>query len=90
MLSGTTSAPMRAAASHATTQSGPFGSSSATRVPLPTPLASSPRASLRERRSASPNESPTPSFTMKTRSGSRAALLRINPPTVHSLSGRLM
>ena len=33
MLSGTTTAPIRDAASHATTKSGPFGKSTATRAP---------------------------------------------------------
>ena len=35
MLTGTSSAPIRPAASIPTTKSGPFGASSATRVPLP-------------------------------------------------------
>ena len=46
MLSGTVTAPMRAAASQPTTKSGPFGCSSPTCVPLPAPVARRPRASV--------------------------------------------
>ena len=54
VLSGTLTAPMRAAASHATTNSGPFGWSTPTCVPGPAPAASSALARAADRRSASP------------------------------------
>ena len=53
VLSGMVSAPMRAAASHATTKAEPFGWSSPTCVPGPAPIASSPFASAADRASAS-------------------------------------
>ena len=52
MLNGTCSAPIRSMASHETTHSMPYGKCVPTRVPLPTPAASSCFASARERASA--------------------------------------
>ena len=46
---GTTTAPIRVAASMATTKSTPLGYSRPTWVPLPAPRAMSPRASRAER-----------------------------------------
>ena len=53
VLRGTLTAPMRAAASQATTNAGLLGYRSATRVPAPAPAARRARASSAERRSAS-------------------------------------
>ena len=53
VLSGTATAPIRAAASQATTKSLPLGWRMPTRVSLPAPTARRPRASAAERRSAS-------------------------------------
>ncbi len=50
---GTTTAPIRAAASIVTTNSGPFGYSTPTWVPLPAPSSSRPQATSADRRSAS-------------------------------------
>ncbi len=52
VASGITSAPMRLAASHATTQSCPYGKYRPTRVPLPMPAASMRRARRRDSSSA--------------------------------------
>jgi hypothetical protein len=49
VLSGTASAPIRDTASHHTIHSTLFGKNSPTRVPLPTPCASSQRAARAER-----------------------------------------
>jgi hypothetical protein len=52
VLIGTASAPIRAAAKKAATHSGPFGNRIPIRAPLPTPLASSARASSADSLSA--------------------------------------
>ena len=52
VLSGTATAPIRAAANHPTTNPAPFGCSSPTCVPRPAPRASRPFAIAAERDAA--------------------------------------
>ncbi len=56
MLYGIANAPMRVTARNATAHSGPVGMWIPTRVPFPTPAASSSLARRRDARSASRNE----------------------------------
>ena len=53
VFTGVETAPMRVMAAHATTQPAPLGSRVPTRLPLPTPMATSRAASAAERRSRS-------------------------------------
>src|SRR6185503_3126843 len=87
VLSITATAPMRVMENHPTTQSGLFGASRPTWLPLPTPEASSPFASRAERSSTSAYETRWSSSTRKVLSPNRSADERVSSPLVGRYGG---